>query len=323
MTVIRVATWNLFEFDRHRGDKDAATRYRRISSVLAELDVDIAAAEEVCGRGSRALEELAVSAGLDCWYDPPFVTYERRVAITDTGSRESDFHVGLLWTRKAAKVRAHRDGFRGYPGGGEFWHGLALQKFEIEGLDRPLVVGSYHGAPFAQDARPDEARRVVSAMTRPDPDHRLAIVGADWNSISADRIQNPDGTWTYWHPDPYWNENGQNTWRDIYNYQCIVTERDEQGRPTRWHADRRPGQVLLDAGCRDAAALAGAAWTPTTGHHPADDAPFRTIDTHRVSPALAPAVIGWEVIDTDAARKVSDHLPVVTTLDLARLPAAA
>lgn len=82
----------------------------------------------------------------------------------------------------------------------------------------------------------------------------------------------------------------------------------------RWHADRRPGEVLLRAGCRDAAALAEAKFAPSVDHSDHADMGERCIDTHQVSPALASSVVAWEVHDTPAAREASDHLPVVTTL---------
>lgn len=316
-TTLRVGTWNLYEYGRHWREADAAARYKQVASVLAELDCDVIAVQEVCGRGRADLEHLAREAGFSCWYDPPWADEDGghigRVAIADTGARESDFHVGLLW-RRSDKIRPYLDGFRGYPGA-EFWHAAVIQAFRVEGLDRPIFVGSYHSTPFQQDARPDEARRIASILTRPYGSDRLAIIGADWNSISADRVQDSDG-WRYWHPDPYWPSDRPNEWREAYGYQCVVDEDDEQGRPVRWHADRRPGEVLLRAGCRDAAALAGAAWAPSVGHYDHADMGHRCIDTHRVSPGLAPAVVGWEVIDTAASRAASDHLPVITSLDL-------
>ncbi|GAA4828247.1 hypothetical protein GCM10025787_03210 [Saccharopolyspora rosea] len=321
MTVLRVGTWNLYEYDRHdHRDPAAAQRYTQVAKVLTDLDVDVIAVQEVCGRGRAALEQLAKDAGMFCWYDPPFVDedeyFRGRVAFAGTEPRPSDFHVGLLWN--PARIRARVDGFRPFEGGGEFWHAAAVQEFRVDGLDRPLVVGSYHGTPFQQDARPDEARRIVSILTRPYGENRLAIIGGDWNSISADRVHR-DGEWQFWHPDPYWIEGAENVWREPFTYQCIVTETGPDGMPVRWHADRRPGEVLMRAGCRDTAALAGAAWAPSVGHADHADMGYRTLDTHRVSPALTPAVADWQVVDWQVAREASDHLPVVTTLDLSRL----
>lgn len=323
MTTLKIATWNIYEYDRERRDEAARARYDLVAKVLADDlgDCDVVALQEICGRGRNALERLADASGMFCWWDPPYVSedgpYRGRVAIAGTEPRPSDFHVGLLW--RGPHVRARYGGFQPYPGSGEFWHGLVMQEFAIEGFDRPLHVGSYHGTPFQRDGRPDEARRIVSALTRPYGEDRLAIIGADWNSISADRVQKPDGTWDFWHPDPYWTDGAANVWKEPYAYQCLVDDVDEQGMPSQWHADRRPGEVLLWSGCRDAAALAGAAWTPSVGHFGHADMGDRTIDTHRVSPALAPAVVGWDVISTPTAKQASDHLPVVTTLQLDRL----
>jgi endonuclease/exonuclease/phosphatase family metal-dependent hydrolase len=95
-------------------------------------------------------------------------------------------------------------------------------------------------------------------------------------------------------------------------YQC-QWDYDSGGR-RRHRADRRPGDVLWAGGLHDAAALAGADWQPTTGHHPDDvygrNGVRRRIDAVRVTGELAAAIRGHHVLDSEAAREASDHLPV-------------
>jgi endonuclease/exonuclease/phosphatase family metal-dependent hydrolase len=72
--------------------------------------------------------------------------------------------------------------------------------------------------------------------------------------------------------------------------------------------------VLWAGGLHDAAAVLGAPWQPTTGHHPEDvyaaHGIRRRIDAIRVTGQLAPAIRGHEVTGTERARSASDHLPV-------------
>jgi endonuclease/exonuclease/phosphatase family metal-dependent hydrolase len=73
--------------------------------------------------------------------------------------------------------------------------------------------------------------------------------------------------------------------------------------------------VLWAGGLHDAAAVTGAAWQPTTGHHPADAygarGVRRRIDAVRVTGALVPALRTHLVVDTPRTRSASDHLPVL------------
>jgi endonuclease/exonuclease/phosphatase family metal-dependent hydrolase len=72
--------------------------------------------------------------------------------------------------------------------------------------------------------------------------------------------------------------------------------------------------VLWAGGLHDAAALTGADWHPTTGHHPDDvygaHGVRRRIDGIRVTSPCADALRGHGVLDTPRARSASDHLPV-------------
>jgi len=81
--------------------------------------------------------------------------------------------------------------------------------------------------------------------------------------------------------------------------------------------------VLWAGGLHDVAAVTGAGWQPTTGHHPADSygqrGIRRRIDAIRVTGPLVPAMRAHRVHDTEQTRAASDHLPVTVEY----LPVAA
>ena len=167
------------------------------------------------------------------------------------------YHVGLMW----------RDGIEPVPGslrcygGRDFWHGLALVTLDVGGT--LIRHGAFHATPFSRGMRADQNERLVAAITRPEGEPP-ALVGADWNTECADRIL-VGQTWDLYEPaDPY---AGVDWFADLI-YQC-QWDYDEQGRRRHW-ADRRPGDVLWAGGLHDVAALTGADWHPTTGHHPHD-----------------------------------------------------
>ena len=114
------------------------------------------------------------------------------------------------------------------------------------------------------------------------------LVGADWNTECADRIL-AGQTWRLYEPaDPY---AGVDWFADLV-YQC-QWDYDERGRRRHW-ADRQPGDVLWAGGLHDAAAVTGAGWQPTAGHHPDDvygaHGVRRRIDAVRVTAPLVPAM---------------------------------
>ena len=204
-----------------------------------------------------------------------------------------------------------RDGIEPVPGslrcygGRDFWHGLALVTLDVGGT--LIRHGAFHATPFSRGLRADQNERLVAAITRPEREPPT-LVGADWNTECADRIPAGRG-WDLYEPaDPY---AGVDWFADLI-YQC-QWDYDEQGRRRHW-ADRRPGDVLWAGGLHDVAALTGADWHPTTGHHPQDvygaHGVRRRIDAIRVTAPLAAAMRGHQVLDTEQTRAASDHLPV-------------
>ena len=302
---VRFGTYNLLDlFGADTAEHQR--RYETVTEVIRELDADVLAVQEIlapdAGTAARRLRQLASDTGLCC--EVPGADGEAAAAIAFGGH---GYHVGLMW----------RDGIEPVPGslrcygGRDFWHGLTLLTLDVGG---PLIRhGSFHASPFGRRLRADQNERLVAAVTRPRGEPPV-LVGADWNTESADR--RPDGT-LYEPADPY---AGVDWFADLI-YQC-QWDYDEQGR-RRHRADREPGDVLWAGGLHDAAAVTGSAWQPTTGHHPDDvygaHGVRRRIDAVRVTGALVPALRTHRVIDTPQARSASDHLPVLAGYD----PAAA
>jgi len=268
--------------------------------VIRSLDPDVLAVQEILAAdrltAARRLRQLADDVGLCSEVPGPGGDRETAIAVGGHG-----YHVGLMW----------RDGIEAVPGslrcrgGGDFWHGLAVVTFDVGGT---LVRhGSFHATPFGRALRADQNERLVAAITRP-AGQPPALVGGDWNTESADRILCPGG-WNLYEPaDPY---AGVDWFADLI-YQCRW-DYDSRGRRRHW-ADRRPGDVLWAGGLHDAAALLGAEWQPTTGHHPDDvygaHGVRRRIDGVRVTGHLAAALHAHHVLDSALTRRASDHLPV-------------
>jgi endonuclease/exonuclease/phosphatase family metal-dependent hydrolase len=293
---VRFGTYNVL--DLYAADSAEDLRhYELVAAVIRSLDADVLAVQEILApdaeTAARRLRQLAGDVGLRCEVPGPG-GQEAAVAFGGHG-----YHVGLMW----------RDGIEPVPGslrcygGRDFWHGLALVTLDVGGT--LIRHGAFHASPFCRRLRADQNERLVAAVTRPRGEPPV-LVGADWNTESADRV--PAGT-LYEPADPY---AGVEWFADLI-YQC-QWDYDEQGRRRHW-ADREPGDVLWAGGLHDAAAASGAAWQATAGHHPDDvygaRGVRRRIDAVRVTGELVPALRAHQVIDTAPTRAASDHLPVV------------
>jgi endonuclease/exonuclease/phosphatase family metal-dependent hydrolase len=318
---IRFTTYNLLNLFAADTAEDRQ-HYETIAGVIRTLDTDVLAVQEILApdpaTAAERLRRLADDAGMRCDApgspapvalsgpagpaDPPGL--EAAVAFGGHG-----YHVGLMWREGIEPVPGS---LRRY-GGRDFWHGLALVTLDVGGTR--IRHGSFHATPFSRGLRADQNERLVAAVTRPAGEAPV-LVGADWNTECADRI--PDGhDWNLYEPaDPY---AGVEWFADLV-YQC-QWDYDERGR-RRHRADRRPGDVLWAGGLHDVAAVTGADWQPTTGHHPADvygaHGIRRRIDAVRVTVPLVPALRAHRVHDTEQTRAASDHLPVTVEY----LPAA-
>jgi endonuclease/exonuclease/phosphatase family metal-dependent hydrolase len=279
---------------------DESAHYAAIVTVIGSLDADIVAVQEILApdppTAAARLRQLARDTGMQCAVPGP----EGSAAAVAFGGH--GYHVGLMW----------REGIEAVPGSlrclgaGDFWHGLVMVTLDVGGT---LVRhGSFHASPFCRALRADQNERLVAAVTRP-AGGPPALIGADWNAESADRVIGADGSSRLYEPDdPY---AGLPWFADLI-YQC---EWDYDGSGARRHwADRRAGDVLWSGGLRDVAAVTGARWQPTTGHHRDDiyaaHGIRRRIDAVRVTEQLIPAMRGHAVLGSDDAVAASDHLPV-------------
>jgi endonuclease/exonuclease/phosphatase family metal-dependent hydrolase len=297
--LVRFGTYNLL--DLFGGDTaEARQHYEAVAAVILTLDADVLAVQEIlapdAATAAGRLRRLAADVGLRCEVPGPGGGEETALAFGGHG-----YHVGLMW----------RDGIEPVPGslrcyeGRDFWHGLVLLTLDVGGAR--IRHGSFHATPFSPGLRADQNERLVAAVTRTDGG-TPALVGADWNAECADRILAGE-TWELYEPaDPY---AGAEWFADLI-YQCRW-DYDERGR-RRHRADRRPGDVLWAGGLHDAAAVTGARWQATTGHHPDDvygaHGVRRRIDAIRVTAPLVTALRAHHVHDTAQAQAASDHLPV-------------
>ena len=296
---VRFGTYNLLDLTG-AGTAEGRQHHEAVAAVIRALDTDVLAVQEIlapdAATAAERLRRLAADVGLRCEVPGPDGSADTALAFGGHG-----YHVGLMW----------RDGIEPVPGslrcygGRDFWHGLALLTLDVGG--RRIRHGSFHATPFSPGMRADQNERLVAAITRTDG-ATPALVGADWNAECADRIPAGD-TWELYEPgDPY---AGVEWFADLI-YQC-QWDYDERGRRRHW-ADRRAGDVLWAGGLHDVAAVTGARWQPTTGHHPDDGygahGVRRRIDAVRVTAPLVPALRSHHVHDGARARAASDHLPV-------------
>ena len=283
-----------------------AEHYATVAESIRALGTDVLAVQEICAPGLPAaralLLRLAGDTGLRCLVPGPG---GEAVPALCPGSR--GYHLGLLW----------RDGIEPVPGSfhsrnADFWHALGWVTLDVGG---PVVRHAvYHASPFGRKIRADQSEIVVATLAR--PGHRVpALVGADWNGESADRVQDPaTGRWELYEPgDPYAGAD----WFELLVHQC-EWDYDEQGR-RRHRVDRAAGEALWAGGLHDAAAVLRAPWQPTAGHHQGD--PYaargirRRIDGVRVTPEVVPALRAHRVTGTGLTRRASDHLPVTVEYD--------
>jgi hypothetical protein len=309
-------TYNVLDLFLSEGPSGVA-HYEQVVAAIRDLNTDVLAVQEIRGRDAEVvgarLRQLAEDLGMRCLVPVAGsggggaggAGGAPRPALA-MGSR--GFHCGLLW----------RGGIEPVPGSlrtlgrGHFWHSLATVTLGVGG--HQVRHGAFHATPFGRLLRADQNERLVAMLTGPRGSLPL-LVGADWNTESADRVRDPEtGRWILYEPrDPYAGV----PWIDDMIYQC---EWDYDERGERQHrADRRPGDVLWAGGLHDAAAVLQAPWQPTVGHHPYDRygavGISRRIDAIRVTRHVLGALRAYHVTDTELTRSASDHLPVTVEYD--------
>jgi endonuclease/exonuclease/phosphatase family metal-dependent hydrolase len=295
--------------------------YEQVVAAIRELGPDVLAVQEIRGGdpqvvGAR-LRQLAADAGMRCLVPPAAGAAagpggEPRSALA-MGTR--GFHCGLMWRGEIEPV----PGSLRTLGRGHFWHSLAAVTLQVGG--RRIRHAAFHATPFGRLLRADQNERLVAMLTGPRGSLPL-LIGADWNTESADRVvEEASGRWVLYEPrDPYEGA----AWFDDMIYQC-EWDYDERGE-RRARADRRPGDVLWAGGLHDAAAALRAPWQPTVGHHKYDRygaaGISRRIDAVRVTRHVLPALRAYHVTDTELTRAASDHLPVTIEYDPAAVAPA-
>jgi endonuclease/exonuclease/phosphatase family metal-dependent hydrolase len=293
-------TLDLFETDT----AEAQERYQLVTEVIRGLGADVLAVQEIRAQQAdtaRArLRRLAADVGMNCVV-PGLDEGPGRTALA-TGAR--GYHCGLLWR---AGIEPVPGSFRA-AGVGRLWHGAGWLTLTVGGVQ--VRHATFHATPFTRRLRADENELLLAMLgSGPDGDVPL-LVGADWNTESADRIlDEATGELMLYEPaDPF----DRVAWFDGLVHQCDWNY-DRRGRRQHW-ADRRPGDVLFAGGLLDAAAVLRAPWQPTVGHFPGDGYGARgirrRIDAIRVTEPVAPALRAHHIIDTELARRASDHLPV-------------
>jgi endonuclease/exonuclease/phosphatase family metal-dependent hydrolase len=288
----------LFEDDSAAGRE----HYRLVVETIRTVAADVLAVQEIraptAATAADRLRQLAADAGMNCLVPAPGVG-EGRAAV-GVGAR--GFHVGLMWRDGIEPVGGS---LRSY-GARDFWHSLACVTVDVGG--QLVRHAAHHSTPFGRRQRADQNERLVAVLRK--PRGLPTVVGADWNTECADRVLDQEsGDWVLYEPrDPF----ADTSWFDAMIYQC-EWDYDSRGRRRHW-ADRQPGEVLWAGGLYDAAAALRAPWQATVGHHLTDGfgtrGVKRRIDGIRVTAEVLGALRAHRVVDTDLARRASDHLPV-------------
>jgi endonuclease/exonuclease/phosphatase family metal-dependent hydrolase len=291
-------TLNLFQDDTPL-QRD---HYGLVVDSIRALGTDVLAVQEIRApdeqTAQQRLGQLADDVGLHCLVPRPDGEDSPALAMGPHG-----YHCGLLWREGIDPVpcslRRHGTGY--------FWHSLVSVALDVGGAQ--VRHAAHHATPFGRRMRADQNELLVGLVTRP-PGVLPTLVGADWNTICADRVHDPaTGKWVWYEPaDPF----AAAEWSSGMIFHC-QWDYDECGR-RRHRADLEAGDVLWSGGLYDAAAALRAPWQPTFGHDPGDPGAagrmWCRIDGIRVTGQVVSALRAHHVDDTDLTRRASDHLPV-------------
>lgn len=294
---IDVLQLNAAEYGRPGGSAKTEQDHL-VEQLIAREAPMLACIQEVFGETAAEaeanVERLARSTGLECRLP------DGRIAVS-IGAHE--MHSAILWRRDVVIPTGQ---WRMY-GQGELWHALIIGEVEIDHFR--MGIGSYHAPSLERDVRFNEAERIVLASLTTGP---RVLICMDGNSMSIAR--NSDGT--FYDEDIYAQ---QKEWNPRFLFQCQYI-RDEAGTIVEWHVDRRPADALTAGGLVDAAASLGETWVATIGHHyPNGPNKLRRVDIAWATQELVPALRSSRPVQDELAERASDHLPVVTVMDLAVL----
>ncbi|MEU6022631.1 endonuclease/exonuclease/phosphatase family protein [Micromonospora sp. NPDC047134] len=196
-------------------------------------------------------------------------------------AKHSDCHLAILW-RPEYDVLSQRSYDL------LMWHGLGVVRLDV-GADVPLTVAVTHLGPWNPGKQLDDAFTLTGQL----PLSEAVVLGADWNSFGADPDYDHEPDWSDLPPE----------WIERH-----VRWNDDPAAPRT--ADRRPAQLMQRSGFHDAAPTLSVPWKATGGHRGGWRRREDIFWTTRPQ-----ALRGYQVIDTPAARKLSDHLPIVVDLD--------
>jgi endonuclease/exonuclease/phosphatase family metal-dependent hydrolase len=198
-------------------------------------------------------------------------------------ARRSSCHMAILWRPEFAALSRRSYGLT-------LWHGLGVVQLDV-GAAVPLRVAVTHLPPWDPEQRLADARTISGLLDDPG---QATVIAGDWNSFGADDSYDPEPDWSTLPPHKVWRH---------------VRWNDDPHAPLR--ADRRPAELLRRCGLHDAAVHLRADWRATGGHMDADLS--RRLDAFWTT--RPQALRGYQVIDTPAARLLSDHLAIRIELD--------
>ncbi|WP_204038083.1 endonuclease/exonuclease/phosphatase family protein [Micromonospora qiuiae] len=196
-------------------------------------------------------------------------------------AKHSDCHLAILWRPEYDMLSQRAYDLL-------MWHGLGVVRLDV-GADAPLTVAVTHLGPWNPGKQLDDAFTLTGQL----PLSEAVVLGADWNSFGADPDYDHEPDWS--KLPPQWIERH-------------VRWNDDPAAPRK--ADRRPAQLMQRSGFHDAAPTLRVPWKATGGHRGGWRRREDIFWTTRPQ-----ALRSYHVIDTPAARKLSDHLPIVIDLD--------
>jgi endonuclease/exonuclease/phosphatase family metal-dependent hydrolase len=304
-SAVLFGTYNAQELFKER-NLQAQDHYRKVVELIRGLNPHVLAIQEIRGKPQRAkhyLRILAYDSGMKC----EIPSGGRGGPVTALAMGSHGYHSGLLW-RPATEVVP---GSFGESGPERLWHSAGWATFRFGG--RPVRHATFHATPFDRKVRTRDNAELLSLLRQGSDSDLPLLIGGDWNAESADLVTDPvSGDRVLYEPgDPF----ADVPWREDMVHHCLFAN-EPDGTRRHW-VDRSAGEVLLQGGLHDAAAVLGAPWQATTAYLAGEgDAAVevgRRIDAIRVTADVIPALRGHRVIENEHAKQVSDHLPVIVS----------
>ncbi|PGH46935.1 endonuclease/exonuclease/phosphatase family protein [Streptomyces sp. Ru87] len=292
----RVVSWNV----EHNGrDGRSDERWHRATGVLTGLRPHIVLRQELTGAqeyGRRAL--WAEAAALGGPGRPPFIAH------LAPATRESPNPTGVYTDPALCETAEYHEHVTG------MWHPICNPVVRLRGAVSKLSLASVHLCSWDPAQREKEAKR-LTILGKPG---MATILGGDFNSyphrIGDEKTLLPD-----------WSQVKD---RSHFEQRTVprASRRVSDYRPDAILASAHEGQppVFTELGHYAATVLGQtAALEPTASLGRTDQGPRQRIDRIYVTPQLAPALTGLEVIATDDVRAASDHAAVMATFSLSTL----